>query len=452
MDRRIKAGFVGFGEVNTPREILERKAAAALSEIEKLGWDVTFAGVVSDDPAYSQADGASAKLRGGDWDLLVLCVAGWIPTHAVVRVIEPFRAVPMAVWGLAGWMENGRMVTTAGQAGTTGLCFALRELGYKIRFVYSVTGKPEPTAALDRFARAAMTARRLRDARIGSMGYRDMLLYGTMFDGLSMRRVIGPEVEPFEMLEIVRAAERADPAAVRDVVGYCRARWQFCKPVSDELLERGARYYLAVDRKVRERGYEAVTLIDVDGMKKLEGFPPAMVFMLLADRTNVCTTPENDVAGNVTQLIVRGLTGQAAHYMEFYDFFEDRVLIGVPDYVPAEAAEGPVTVMPTSFGLMQGSLLNVSKVKGGRVTLVRLVSGRDGYALHAATGEAVQPAPWEECGWTPPAPQLPSLEVVLDKPVEEFAQKVASQHTIVAYGDITDELTQLAGLLNIGMI
>lgn len=452
MNRRVKAGLIGFGEVNTPRDVLERKFASASAELSTLGWDSVSAGIVTDDPAYLEADAAAAALRGSDCDVLVLCVVGWIPTHAVIRALEPFRAVPMVVWGLAGDIEGGRLVTPAGQAGTTGLCFAMRELGFRFLFVYSVAGRPSPLAAIDAYARAAMTARRLRDIRIGSMGYRDMLLYGTMFDGLSLRREIGPEVETFEMLEIVREAGRADARDVRAVVEYCRANWRFDKDADDALLERGARYYLALEKKVRERGYEAVTLIDVDGMKKLEGFPPAMVFMLLADRTGVCTTPENDVIGNVTQLMVRGLTGQAAHYMEFYEFMEDRVLIGVPDYIPAEAAEGAVRVLPTAFGLMSGSLLNTSKVRCGRVTLVRLIAGRRGYQLHVASGEAVQPSPWEECGWAPPAPQLPSLEVILDTPVEAFAQKVSSQHTIVAYGDITGELAHLASLLNIEVI
>jgi len=30
-------------------------------------------------------------LGRGDFDLLVLCVAGWIPSHAVVSVLSPFR-------------------------------------------------------------------------------------------------------------------------------------------------------------------------------------------------------------------------------------------------------------------------------------------------------------------------------------------------------------------------
>ncbi|MDW7659314.1 MAG: hypothetical protein SCM11_19275, partial [Bacillota bacterium] len=212
------------------------------------------------------------------------------------------------------------------------------------------------------------------------------------------------------------------------------------------------RYYLALKMKVEERHYDAVTLIDVDGMKRLEGFPPAMVFMLLADRLSVCTTPENDVIGNVTQLMVKYLSGQAAHYMEFYEYFPNRVLIGVPDYIPTAAVKGEVRMLPAAFGNFSGSLLNISKVKDGPVTLLRLIEENGRYKMHLATGLAVQPRSWEEYGWTHPAPQLASLEVILDTPVEQFAEKVASQHTIVAYGDLTDAVTQLCHILKIDIV
>ena len=75
---------------------------------------------------------------------------------------------------------------------------------------------------------------------------------------------------------------------------------------------KAAGYYIAVDQLIKERGYDAISLKDVDGMKKLLGFPPAPVFMLLSDISGVCTIPENDCLGNVTQLMVKYITGQAA--------------------------------------------------------------------------------------------------------------------------------------------
>ena len=124
------------------------------------------------------------------------------------------------------------------------------------------------------------------------------------------------------------------------------SKWNFLKQAKPEGLQMAAGYYLALKSLIAERGYEAVSLKDVDGMKKLLGFPPAPIFMLLADCEGVCTVPENDSLGSVTQLMVKYLTGQCAFYLEFYEFMEDRVLAGVPDYVPAEVTDGGVQVMP----------------------------------------------------------------------------------------------------------
>jgi hypothetical protein len=68
------------------------------------------------------------------------------------------------------------------------------------------------------------------------------------------------------------------------------------------------------------------------------------------------------------------------------------------------------------------------------------------------TGEAKTPRAWEEAGWTPPAPQLPSLEIVLDGDVEEFIQQVLSQHYIISYGDNTEALRDLCGILGVEVL
>ena len=384
---------------------------------------------------------------------VVLCVAGWVPTHAVIRVTDPFRHLPMVLWGLCGWSEGDRIVTTAEQAGTTALRPALEAMDYTFKYVYDIIGESQPIGEIDSYLRAANAAKRLRSARVGTMGYRDMLLYGTQFEGNSMRGQLGVEVEPFEMLEIVRAAETADAEAVAGQIAWIKENWKILKPCGDEVLEKGVRYALAIADRVRERGYEALTLIDVDGMKKLLGFPPAIVFMLLERLCGVCTTPENDVMGNVTQLMVRYLTGQIAHYMEYYEFFKKSLLIGVPDYIPAPAVSGDVELLPTAFGLLDASLLNVSKVKTGYVTCVRLYYKKGRYYMHLYTGEAKEPPKWEEFGWAPPAPQLPSLEVFPDScTVPEFAQKVSSQHVIVCYGDESRAIEELCGLLDIEVV
>ena len=447
-------GFVCFGEVNTPIERLQMKHDEALEKLKKTGiTNIVDGGLVIDDPAYETADAAYAKLAGQEFACLIVCVAGWIPTHAVIRITDHFRHIPMVLWGLCGWKENGRIITTAEQAGTTALRPAFEALDYTFKYIYNVIDKPWPIDKICSFIHAACAKQNLRSARVGTMGYRDMLLYGTQFEGNSMRGQIGVEVEPYEMLEMVRTIDTVDAADVAEGVAFVKANWKFEKPCGDEIIEKGVKYALAILKKIQERGWEAITLLDVDGMKKLEGFPPAMVFMLLEHYCDILTIPENDVMGAVTQLIMKYISGQTVPYLEYYEFFEKSMLIGVPDFIPKAATEGDITVLPAAFGLLNTSILNVSKVKTGYVTCARLVYLKGKYRLHVYTGEAKTPPAWNEYGWDDPAPQLPSLEVFPDScTVEEFAQNVSSQHVVVAYGNHIEALRDFCKMMDITLV
>ncbi len=450
--RKIRAAFVGFAEVNCPRDIVLAMCADAERLLTDRGVELVRTDLVTDDPEERDVERARRELAGQEFDLLVICVAGWIPSHAVFRVIEPHRHKPMLLWGLSGKQEPDRFVTTAAQAGTTALRKPMEDMGYNFKYVINLRGAEVPIDDVMSFASAARAAALLRDARIGMMGFRDMRLYATLHDGTSLKAKIGPDIEAFEMLEMVQAMEALDPAEVARVVEDVEARWTFVKPPAAGTVERSAQLYLALRDKIRQRGYEAVSLIDVDGVKKLLKFAPAGVFMMLHDDAQICTIPENDALGAVTQLMVHYLTGQVAAYMEFYEFFPDRVLMGVPDYVPPQIVEGPVTVLPTAFGEFGEGLLNVSKVKTGPVTLARLTHRGDQYAMHLVTGTARTAGPWEEAGWTPPAPQLPSLEIALDEPMDVFAQKVLGQHYILSYGDNTQRLRDLCAVLSVSVM
>jgi hypothetical protein len=252
---------------------------------------------------------------------------------------------------------------------------------------------------------------------------------------------------------MVQQLDQLDPEKVREGVAFVRKNWTLEKDCPDEVIEKGVRYALAIGKKVAERGWDAVSLLDVDGMKKLLGFPPAMVFMLLEVWYGVETTPENDILGNATQLMLKALTGQRIPYMEYYEFFAESMLAGVPDYIPTAVTDGPVRLLPTAFGLLDASLLNVSEAKPGYVTCARLYYKKGRYYMHLYTGEAKKPPRWEECGWAPPAPQLVSLEIFPDScSVAEFAQKVSSQHVLLCYGDHARAIRELCGLLDIEVV
>ncbi len=446
-----KYAFIGFGEVNTPIEVLERKCAAAEKSLRDKGLDLVSVFPVVDDYEETSIAKAHAALQGQDLDALIVCVAGWIPTHAVVKVTEKYKHLPMVLWGLCGWREDDRIVTTADQAGTTAIRKTFADLGYTFKYVYDIIGLPSRVEKVISFLTAATAAKELRSAKVGMAGYRDMNLYGTLYEGGSLKRVVGPEIETFEMLELKQRFDKITEEEKQVVIDSEMSKWNFLKPAQEESKKLAAGYYLAVKQLIDERHYGAISLKDVDGMKKLCGFPPAPVFMLLSDIAKVCTVPENDALGNVTQLMVKYLTGQCGVYLEFYEFFEHSVLAGVPDYIPAEVTEGQTTVMPAAFGELNEGILNVSKVKTGELTMSRLVMIDGKYYMHLIKGEGKRAPKWEECGWTQPAPQLPGLEIFMDD-VEKFADNVMCQHYIISFGDNREQIKDLCKILGIGII
>ncbi len=449
--KKPKAGFVGFGEVNTPREMIDRKCDETAAALEKTGIELLKTTPVADDAEGKQSERAVRELSKENFDVLILCVAGWIPSWAVFEVIEHYKHKPMVLLGLSGWEEGGRFITTADQAGTSALKKPMTDMGYKFKYIVNRMGESLPADNILTYCRAAAAASRLKKAKIGMAGYRDMRLYGTMYDGISLKGKIGPEIENFDLLELKQIMDGLKSEDVGSAVSRMKSNWDFVKKPEEETLENSAKLYIAIRRKIEERGYDAFSYCDVDGIKKLLGFAPAGAMSLLHDELNIPTIPENDSLGSVTQLIIRFLTKQVGAYLEFYEFTKDGALMGVPDYVPAEIVEGKVRIFPNSFGDFGEGLLNVSGLKTGRAVICRLSGSGDKYQLHMAAGTATPPPVWEEAGWAPPAPRLPSLEFVFDGDAEEFIQKVSGQHYIISYGDNAEIIKDFCGLKGIDL-
>lgn len=440
MNLKVRAGFVGFGEVNTPREFIDPRCAAAAEELQKRGVELVITAPVSDDPAGENAARAVRELAAGDIDALVLCVAGWIPSWAVFKVVEQFKHLPIVLWGLSGWNDNGRWVTTADQAGTTALRAPLVEQGYKVEYIVNFRDDAPRYDEVADVLFAASARRRLTGKMLGMTGYRDMRLFGTLYDGNLLKSVLGLEIEHIDLLEIKEIIDTVPEEEIAGKAAHIRKNWKFVREPQEGTVEASVRLALAFRRKIGERGYAGFSFCDVDGVKKLMKFAPAGAMTLLHQLAEVPTVPENDSYGLATQAVVRELTGEVAGYLEFYEFGKNTALMGVPDYVPYNMVDGQVTVMPNAFGSFGEGLLNVSKLKTGTVTMVRFSSSNGKLFMHMALAEAKTPPAWEEAGWAPPAPQLPSLEMHFAFSSDRFLENVIAQHYIIAYGDIRRRL------------
>jgi len=445
---RVKAGFVGFGCVSYPREIIERRSIRAKEELEKAGLELVYTPPVS---TLEEADRAIGDLKEEDFDFLILCIASWIESPIVIRVTDEFRDKPILLWGLGGYTQNGSLVSPASQAGTSGLRWTLEAMGYKFKYIYDFPDSPMSIDKVLAFSKVTKTIKKLRHSKIGMMGYADMGLYVCMFDGMSLRAKIGPEVEVFDMLEIIQKMEKIAHKDIQILLEEKKKSWNINPDVREEALINAIRIYLAIKEKIKENSYSAISIKCVEGMKKYMNFPPCIILTMLSEEMPaIC---EDDALGAVTQLIIHYLTGQPAPYVEMYEFMKDRILVGICGFVPPGVTEGRVCVARyAGWGGLSEGAMNVSKMKTGPLMLIRLFSKGDVYRLHMVAGEGLSPRRWEELGWEAPAPFFPSLEIKLNIPVEDFAQKITSQHYFVIYGDYREEIKDLCKLLDIEVV
>jgi L-fucose isomerase-like protein len=253
-------------------------------------------------------------------------------------------------------------------------------------------------------------------------------------------------------MELQAAMDAVSEEECREMADFIETEWDFVKKPREGTVEQSIRLYMAIRGKIEDRRYDAFSYNDVDGIKKIFGFAPAGAMTLLHEKLNIPTVPENDSMGAVTQLMVQFLTGQIGAYLEFYEFMEDGALMGVPDYVPGEIVDGKVTIMPNSFGDFGEGLLNVSKLKTGEITLARLGYTGDRYVMHMIAADARSPIIWEEAGWAPPVPQLPSLDIFMGDKTGDFIDKVMAQHYIISYGDNTGLLKNLCSILGVTVV
>jgi L-fucose isomerase-like protein len=110
----------------------------------------------------------------------------------------------------------------------------MADLGYSFKYIYDIIGKQTNSKKAADYAIAAAAAAGLRSAKVGMAGYRDMNLYGTLYDGPSLKRVVGVEIETFEMLEIKQRYDKIPDGQKQAVVDTEMSKWKFLKEAKKE--------------------------------------------------------------------------------------------------------------------------------------------------------------------------------------------------------------------------
>jgi L-fucose isomerase-like protein len=446
----LRTGFVSFiapAYTQDTVEVLKGIINHARETLASLGIEISSeAGPVIN---LFDVEGAVSKIGSAQFDFLTALLPSWAEPPMIVNTLLPFFNKPILLWALSSIQKGGTLIAPAGAAAMAAVMHPLKTMGVKLKIVY---GNPESNSVRNeilRFARAAHAINKVSSSRIGIFGYADMGSYTASFDQTSLRSKVGVEVEDYEVHRLLLEADKIRDEEADEIASKQFENWIIDGAITKESLRRAVKIYLALKKIIDERKFSAVSMKCVYGLPIYYGITPCIPLSLVgAEIPVVC---ESDVLGLVTELILDSISGQRSVYLEFYDIFEDRILMGVCGMIPRSSLEDAPRIYSYAWGKLTG-LMVVGSMKTGKVTLARLTSVGDRYKMHIALGEAVKPRTWHEIGWQLEAPVYPSLEIILGNRTRNFMENILAQHYHLIYGDYASELVEFCKLLGIEAI
>ena len=443
---KVKVVLLHLGEIMYPQDYLAEVMDEVRGSVQKMD-----AELVARHSIMCGDDGADAAnaLSGLDFDVIIANFVSWHITPYVMQVLKNYRDKPILVWGIGGKTDaTGKLHSPAAAAGVTALVPALKEMGFIYKVICQKPDEHLRETEIAGFLHTAAAAKKIRNARIGLIGYADMGLYTCAYDKLTVLDKLGIDIEDYFSYEITAKMDAVTPGELDGVIRGIKDNMAFENSIPDIMLEKTARLYCAMKGKADNRELDAISIKCVTGVTKYLGFNPCLAQSMLAskDLSVIC---ECDAYGLITSVILSSLSGQCAAFMENYEVFEDSALVGVCGFIPRDFTEGGVKIRSANLGGDFGGIGNVSKVRTGTVTYARLYQSGGAFKLFMSRGEALPSPKWTELGWTEPTPDFPSVRLKLEIPVQRYLENVMGQHIVMVYGDWTDRLRDLCSLLRI---
>jgi L-fucose isomerase-like protein len=441
----LRAGYVALGS-----DFYEPARLAGISDGAQRQLEAAGLELVRTDPVFSlgQEERAVRELRDKRWDFLIVNVINWIEYRAATRVLLAFRDRPLVLYSFGGFTADGTLVSPAAGAGSTALRFPLERWGVKFKYLFHGPDESMDVQGILAFGRAAQTARKLRSARVGLLGWNDMGLYTTAFDVTRLRGQLGPEVESVDLLQVQRAMEALDAADVAAEIKRVTRDWEYPagKP-AEETVEMAVRLFMATLEICRQKHFAAVSYKSVEGVSLVLNVLHSVPSSLVAS-AGIPYIDENDVGNLVAELMLKWISNGPVTFLEHYEHHPEWILLGVDGFVPHQMIAGKPQIKRTNL-LVEG-IAHASTMKEGRLTLACLAETDAGYRMHVVTGEGRAAPRWIEMGTH--LPPWPSLKFYPDASVRSILDHVLSQHFAAAYGDWTKELVDLCHLLDIEMV
>jgi len=387
------------------------------------------------------------SLRSENPALVVALIVSWVEAPNLIDALREYFGRPLILWSHTTFQLEGRKQTVGAFVAAGVIKQTLEDFNVPFEFLY---GHPEDSRISDKirmFNSVAATIGRLKDTRIGLVGYPALGMYTGTVDHITLKKIFGPEIVHLDQYQIINKVNSMSDEDVEQELNDLNNKVHVAEGVKESALVESAKMYRALKSLVEENNLDAVTVKCQYELSQIYKFTPCVALSLAGD--HIPASCEGDLLTMLSQVVLSYLTGSVVTYGDIHEVLEDRILVGACGFSPFSMSdEKECMVSEWGWEAFSGVLNSSPLKKAPKVTLARFSRDGQGFKLHTAVGESVGRSEWNEVG----CPPYPGTDIVLDGDPESFAREIVSNHYALVFGDVSRELELLCSWLHIRYI
>lgn len=432
--------LLGLARQGFDTELAERYHQESLAVLAQIDAKVVHAGKLISEP--DEAEEAVKTLAGPQTDVLIVQLATFVDGRFIAQIAGATE-LPILLWSFPEPEKAGRLRLNS-LTGLNSAAYVLGRLERNFKYIY---GPPdaESAAEIETWLKAAITARRLRRAKIGVVGGHPPGFFASGVDALTLARTLGPRLVPLDLETLFAEAKAVPESRCRELLEKDRRVVAGLDDLDSGQLTRSIQFTAALSDRIKPLGIDAVAVkCWPEFFNSYQAVACSTIGHL--NDAGVPAACETDILGAVSMLIEHYLTQKV-------------VFLGDLVHVDAErnsaifwhCGAGAASLASPKTGAVAGVQPNRDlayafnhRLRAGEVSLMRLGQTNAGYRMFIASGEALDDA--EHYRGT-------SVEVRFPRPVKELLNTIITGgfefHFSIVWEDIAAELEELCSFLDI---
>ena len=445
MSSSLRIGFVPLGRSTFDTALAAQVTAEVRQALTAAGCTLIGPESLVMDAAAVQA--TTTALSGQPLDLLLIFQATFADSTMAVGLAQAVDA-PLLLWAAPEERSGGRLRLNS-LCGINLAAHGLARSGLRYDYVYAA---PQDPGALEKtltLARAGRVRRLLKTARLGRIGEHPVGFEPCSYDGDALAARLGVQIVERDLAGLFADVRLLSPDETLPVLEGLKQRVAGLDALDQRALRGTLGVYLALQRLAGDQRLDGLAVRCWPEFFTELGCAACGAMSLLSDALTPCSC-EADVNGTITQLILQWLSGEQAFGTDLVgvDVDRDEAVIWHCGLAPLAMADPTVQPRGTIHSNRKLPLLMEFPLKPGRVTIARLTQSGDGaYRLVIGGGEMLA-APMSFTGT--------SGVLRFDRPARDVLDTIMREgldhHISLTYGNYTDELRALAGMLGLPVL